>query len=92
MKLPLRLDVNILTVLDAENETVCSAYIGRSDRWNAEQERNLRRLVAAANFTQFCDVDGMERLGTLPMEDALRLSLDPETHFGHGPGPRGLVR
>lgn len=89
MKLPLRLDEEILTVFDAAGETVCSAYVGRTDRWNEEQARNLRALVASRNFTQHLTVDGMESHGPLSIGEALRLSLDPQTHFGSG--PLGLV-
>lgn len=92
MRLPLRLDEELLIVYDAAGDTVCSGYIGTTARWNAEQVRNLRRLVVSANWARHCNTDAMEQQGELPFDEALRLSVDPETHFGPGPGRLRLVR
>lgn len=39
MKLPLRLDEEILVVVDAAGETVFSGYVGTTERWNQAQAR-----------------------------------------------------
>lgn len=93
MKLPLRLDADLLNIFDANGDQICYRDRGMTYRYNAERARELRRIVAAVNFTQFCTTEGMERIGSLPIGSVAQIELEnapeAETHFS---GPVGLVR
>lgn len=96
MKLPLRLDAELLIVYDARGEVIFYRDRGLTDRFNAACARELRFIVAATNFAANCNVDGMESLGPLSVMDALRISREPGrpvTPFEPAvAGPRGIVR
>lgn len=92
MKPPVHLDESILTVHDSLGETICSAEVSHFDRITEERRRELRRIVAALNFTAGLSVAGMEQIGMLPLAEALRLSLIAPDMVGPGPGPLGIVK
>lgn len=102
MRLPLRLDRGLLTIVDADNETVCSAIIVDVDRIDAKSAENLQRLVDSANALRLLIPEARQHFAENPLQLAMNLTevalqairdeaeADPQTHFG--PGPLGLVK
>lgn len=95
MRLPLHLDRGILTIVDADGETVCSAMLSNVDRIDAESAEKLQRLVESANAMRLVVPESRRHFAEEPLKLALKLSIanesgDPQTHFG--PGPLGIVK
>lgn len=103
MRLPLKLDRGILTIVDADGETVCSAMISNVDRIDQQSAEKLQRLVESANAMRLVIPEARQHFADEPLQLALAITAlavgrirqedgdpDPQTHFG--PGPLGIVK